>query len=221
MPKTTRTFIAIPIPPTPGDKLTRLQNLLAPQVPAARWASTLPFHMTLAFLGDVPDTDLNTVCKAVAQACGPVPPFELRLEGVGAFPSPAKPRVLWAGLQTPEPTGACRAARGRGPGGHESRIPPRRPAIHTPCHAGTDQARSARPAAWRPDRDPGVASELVGGIVHGQRGDHLRLDALPGRSRLCPARTGSAHRKKNRRIILNRAGADDIIVFLRTQSRSP
>lgn len=103
MPKTTRTFIAISIPSPLEDKLKRLQNLLAPQVPTARWISTLPFHMTLAFLGDVPDTDLNAVCKAVAQACGPVPPFELRLEGVGAFPSPAKPRVLWAGLQSSEP----------------------------------------------------------------------------------------------------------------------
>jgi len=102
MPKTTRTFIAIPIPPTLGEKLTRLQNSLAPQVSAARWTSTLPFHMTLAFLGDVPDNDLNTVCKAVAQACGPVSPFELRLEGVGVFPGPTKPRVLWAGLRAPD-----------------------------------------------------------------------------------------------------------------------
>jgi RNA 2',3'-cyclic 3'-phosphodiesterase len=103
MSRTTRTFIAIPIPPAPGDKLARLQNLLAPQVPAARWTTTLPFHMTLAFLGDVLDTDLNAVCKAVAQACAAFAPFELRLEGVGAFPKPARPRVLWAGLRTPDP----------------------------------------------------------------------------------------------------------------------
>ena len=102
MPKTTRTFIAIPIPQALGEKLTRLQSLLAPQVTAARWTSTLPFHMTLAFLGDVPDNELNVVCKAVALACGPAQPFELRLEGVGAFPGPTKPRVLWAGLRAPD-----------------------------------------------------------------------------------------------------------------------
>ena len=54
--------------------------------------------MTLAFLGDVPDNDLNTVCKAVEEASLPFSSFELRLEGVGAFPSPARPRVLWASL---------------------------------------------------------------------------------------------------------------------------
>jgi 2'-5' RNA ligase len=60
--------------------------------------------MTLAFLGDVLDNDLNAVCKAVTQASGPFPPFELRLEGVGAFPSPVKPRVLWAGLKSLVPS---------------------------------------------------------------------------------------------------------------------
>ena len=49
-----------------GAKLTRLQTLLEPQVPAARWTRTEPFHLTLAFLGDVHDTDLHKVCKAVA-----------------------------------------------------------------------------------------------------------------------------------------------------------
>jgi 2'-5' RNA ligase len=98
MPKTTRTFIALPIPPPLGEKLKRLQTLLAPMVPAARWTSTLPFHLTLAFLGDVHESDLNAVCRAVEDASIPFPPFELHLDGVGAFPNPARPRVLWAGL---------------------------------------------------------------------------------------------------------------------------
>ncbi len=98
MAKSTRTFIAVPVPEVLGEKLKRLQELLAPKVPSARWSSSPPFHMTLAFLGDVLDSDLNRVCKAVAEASLPFSPFELRLEGVGAFPNPARPRVLWAGL---------------------------------------------------------------------------------------------------------------------------
>ena len=68
MARTTRTFIALAVPSALGEKLTRLQGLLAPKVPAARWSSSPPFHMTLAFLGDVHDTDLHKVCKAVAEA---------------------------------------------------------------------------------------------------------------------------------------------------------
>jgi len=98
MPKTTRTFIAVALPTASGAKLTRLQALLEPQVPAARWTRTEPFHLTLAFLGDVHDTDLHKICKAVALAAAPFPHFELLLECIGAFPSAGRPRVLWAGL---------------------------------------------------------------------------------------------------------------------------
>ncbi len=60
--------------------------------------------MTLAFLGEVPDNDLNPLCKGVAEASLPFPFFELRLEGVGVFPNPARPRVLWAGLAAADMT---------------------------------------------------------------------------------------------------------------------
>jgi 2'-5' RNA ligase len=101
MPKTTRTFIALAVPENLGERLTRLQGQLAAQVAGVRWTATLPFHATLAFLGDVDDADLNSVCRAVAQAAAPFAPVEVRLQGVGAFPSLARPRVIWAGLEAP------------------------------------------------------------------------------------------------------------------------
>jgi 2'-5' RNA ligase len=104
MSETTRTFIAVAIPPPVSENLTRLQSLLSPQVPGIRWATTLPFHMTLAFLGDVPDPHLNKVCNAVSEAARPLPPFQLRVVGIGAFPSPDRPRVVWAGLTAPNAT---------------------------------------------------------------------------------------------------------------------
>jgi 2'-5' RNA ligase len=102
MPKTTRTFIAVAVPENLGERLTRLQAQLAAQVAGVRWTAALPFHVTLAFLGDVADNDLNSVCKAVAGAAAPFSPFEARLHGVGAFPNLNKPRVIWAGLESPE-----------------------------------------------------------------------------------------------------------------------
>jgi RNA 2',3'-cyclic 3'-phosphodiesterase len=101
MPRTTRTFVAIAVPELLGAKLTRLQRLLAPEIPGARWSETSPFHMTLAFLGDVADVDLKPVCEAVAVAAADFEPFELRLEGLGVFPAPAKARVAWVGLAGP------------------------------------------------------------------------------------------------------------------------
>jgi 2'-5' RNA ligase len=98
MPTTTRTFVAIAISEPLGRKLTRLQALLSPEVPRCRWVAGLPFHATLAFLGDVPDADLGGLCAAIASSAHTVDSFEVELNGVGAFPGAARPSVIWAGL---------------------------------------------------------------------------------------------------------------------------
>ncbi|QEH38500.1 2'-5'-RNA ligase [Aquisphaera giovannonii] len=102
MPKSTRTFVAIALPPPAASRLRRLQEELAPAFPAARWSPGEAFHLTLAFLGDVLDSDLHAVCRRVAEAAAPLRPFELSLEGVGVFPDPRRPRVIWAGLTAPD-----------------------------------------------------------------------------------------------------------------------
>jgi 2'-5' RNA ligase len=99
--RTTRTFVAVPVPDSLNAKLTRLQSLLAPDLPAVRWSMTTPFHMTLAFLGDVADTELNTICRTVEEAAAAFPPFDLRIEGLGVFPNPSQARVIWVGLTGP------------------------------------------------------------------------------------------------------------------------
>lgn len=98
MPETTRTFIAIPIPDPVGAQLARWQQALAPEVPGCRWVESRPMHVTLAFLGDVPNRDLNELCLAVATAAEPFGRFELKVAGVGVFPGPGRPRVVWAGI---------------------------------------------------------------------------------------------------------------------------
>jgi 2'-5' RNA ligase len=100
MPARTRTFIAVPVPEKVGEKLTRLQSLLAAELEGVRW-NTAAFHVTLAFLGDVDDADLNRVCRAAADAAAAAGPFDLRVEGLGCFPDPKKARVLWVGLTGP------------------------------------------------------------------------------------------------------------------------
>jgi 2'-5' RNA ligase len=107
MPQTTRTFVAIEVPESSGQKLVRLQKELGPLIPHCRWTAAQPFHVTLAFLGDVKDRDLNDVCKAVEAGAvlgtesGAFDAFEVKLHGLGAFPSPAKARVVWAGMTSP------------------------------------------------------------------------------------------------------------------------
>jgi 2'-5' RNA ligase len=107
MPQNTRTFVAIAVPEPLGQKLARLQTELAPLIPACRWTASQPFHATLAFLGDVRDRDLNEVCRAVETGAlagaesGACAAFEVQLQGLGAFPSAARARVVWSGMTAP------------------------------------------------------------------------------------------------------------------------
>lgn len=101
MPGTARTFVAIEMPAPIRDELRGLQERLAPDAPAVRWVGAAGFHLTLAFLSDVPDPALEAVRVATAEAAAPFPPFVLHVEALGAFPKPARPRVVWAGLGGP------------------------------------------------------------------------------------------------------------------------
>ncbi len=99
MPKSTRTFVALPIPEPNARKLAALQEKLAPKLPGVRWGDPANFHITLNFLGEVDDTDLHLVCRSVAEAARGVEVFDVGLQSLGVFPSPARPRVIWIGLK--------------------------------------------------------------------------------------------------------------------------
>ena len=98
MPKSTRTFIGLPIPEAVVGKLALLQEQLGRQVPGVRWSEPAGFHVTLNFLGDVIDTDLHAVCKAAVEVIRATPAFDVSVQGVGAFPNPSRPRVIWSGI---------------------------------------------------------------------------------------------------------------------------
>jgi 2'-5' RNA ligase len=101
MPDTTRTFIAVAVPDALTPKLDRLQQQLAGELPQVRPALGHPHHVTLAFLGDVANPDLNAVCRAAADEAAALDPFELTLEGLGVFPNPARPTTLWTAVGGP------------------------------------------------------------------------------------------------------------------------
>ena len=188
MPRTTRTFVAIAVPDLLGAKLTRLQRLLAPEIPGARWSETPPFHLTLAFLGDVADVDLKPVCEAVAEASADFEPFELRLEGLGVFPDPARARVAWVGLTGPGLSALAELRERVARAATSTLSLPVDCAVLPARHPGPAQGRSAEPP--RPHPPPEALSDLVGGVVPRDRGRHVRLDLDPGRARLRQARDG-------------------------------
>ena len=99
-----RLFVAIPIPEPVRDEIIRVQQELQPLVPrnVVRWARPDQFHLTLRFLGDVPADGVEDLKKSVGAVCRNARPLSLRAEGVGFFPNPRSPRVIWVGINDQE-----------------------------------------------------------------------------------------------------------------------
>ncbi|MGY4765648.1 RNA 2',3'-cyclic phosphodiesterase [Kribbella sp. CWNU-51] len=64
-----------------------------------RWAADEHWHITLAFLGEVPDWKTEELGERLEQAAKRQKPFELQLTGAGAFPGVPDARVLYAGVR--------------------------------------------------------------------------------------------------------------------------
>ena len=63
------------------------------------WVAASNLHVTLKFLGQVDETRVPPLATALGGALADQRAFEVGVRGLGAFPSPTRPRVLWAGLE--------------------------------------------------------------------------------------------------------------------------
>ena len=99
--KQVRTFIAIELDETINAALTDLQEQLKAEVPqgSVRWVRPEGIHLTLKFLGDVPVNRIEEMEQVLTQACAGFPAFSFSVEGLGCFPNPRRPRVVWVGVR--------------------------------------------------------------------------------------------------------------------------
>jgi 2'-5' RNA ligase len=65
---------------------------------APRWSDPDRWHLTLLFLGAVPEEYVTPLVTAAAPAVAAAPAMALRLAGGGRFGSSRRPQVAWAGL---------------------------------------------------------------------------------------------------------------------------
>ncbi len=93
-----RTFIAVDVGDVVRGNATALQKQLARTGAAVKWVEPESMHVTLQFLGEVDERDLLKVCRTVATVARSEPPFALRVSGLGAFPTPRRPKVVWGGI---------------------------------------------------------------------------------------------------------------------------
>ena len=79
-----------------------LDAFLAPRREAAgfRWSVAEQWHLTLAFMADVPDRKLDDLVERLGRAAANRHPMTARFTGGGAFPNVGRARVLWLGVET-------------------------------------------------------------------------------------------------------------------------
>lgn len=100
-----RTFLAVELPAPLKQALTRLQADVRNRVscelsPAMRiqWVRPAAIHLTVKFLGDIPEDHVEALQSAVGDTLRSLTPFSIDVAGLGVFPDLRAPRVLWVGL---------------------------------------------------------------------------------------------------------------------------
>jgi RNA 2',3'-cyclic 3'-phosphodiesterase len=98
-----RLFVAIEIDQAIVDAVAgtidELKSRIERLAPRARitWATPDRLHITVKFIGNTHEQATHAIRTALAPTLD-VPRFDLRVEGMGAFPPKGAPRVFWAGL---------------------------------------------------------------------------------------------------------------------------
>ncbi len=99
--RTFRAFLAVPV----GDEIVRaaadlsvrVRSVLRDRGADAKWVPPGNMHVTLRFLGDVADAQVPAVKETLAPVVRRHASFLLHMGGLGVFPDPARPAVLWIG----------------------------------------------------------------------------------------------------------------------------
>jgi 2'-5' RNA ligase len=94
-----RAFIAIEIPRTIKTELIQVIDRLKSSRADVKWVKPEGIHLTLKFLGNIDQQKIKEVKEILDKVAKMQVCFEIRLEGLGAFPKPVSPRVIWAGVK--------------------------------------------------------------------------------------------------------------------------
>jgi len=94
-----RSFVAVNLAPEVRKALDSIEVKLKERpFRFIKWVEPGNIHMTLKFLGDVPQDKISLIARAITDTVEPMAEFCLRLEALGAFPNWQRPQVIWVGV---------------------------------------------------------------------------------------------------------------------------
>jgi len=94
-----RAFIAVDTSIEIRQKIMRMIDTLKAESKGVRWVHPDRMHITMYFLGEVIEDDLQMIENVIQSSVENIHPFSISVEGVLAFPRITAPRVLWVGVK--------------------------------------------------------------------------------------------------------------------------
>lgn len=94
-----RAFIAIDIPDSVRTAIEEAQTRLKEMDFNVKisWTRIANLHLTLQFLGNIEEGVVDEFTTALQLVAAQYQPLEISVQGGGAFPNEARPRVIWIG----------------------------------------------------------------------------------------------------------------------------
>jgi RNA 2',3'-cyclic 3'-phosphodiesterase len=95
-----RLFVALSISARVRENLAPLLDQLRRADSRLRWINPVNLHVTLKFIGQVPEEKLSSINDVLSTVVRPAE-LALNFRGLGFFPHDRRPAVVWAGVQGP------------------------------------------------------------------------------------------------------------------------
>ncbi len=106
MPDSVRCFVAVELPEELKARIAEETAFLKKSKADVKWVQPENLHLTLKFLGQVPEVRIPELAGLLKEAVRDMKkqqkPYEVEVAGAGVFPGPGSPRVFWLGIRDPQ-----------------------------------------------------------------------------------------------------------------------
>jgi RNA 2',3'-cyclic 3'-phosphodiesterase len=94
-----RAFIAVEVDSEVLQRIFAVTDDLNRAIPDIRWTPQANCHLTLKFLGNIEEKQIDPIGQALEDEVSLFPRCTINAKGLGVFPDAKRPRVLWVGIE--------------------------------------------------------------------------------------------------------------------------
>ncbi len=93
-----RAFVAVELDRQILDNISKLIEILKPRLPGVRWVPETNLHLTLKFLRNIQESQVNLISVTLRTKLEVFPRCTINAKGLGVFPDFRQPKILWVGF---------------------------------------------------------------------------------------------------------------------------